>query len=107
MIYLGNSFSLQMIRGNCEVRVSKITSLDVFRCLTDEQKSWQSCVGHDDTAAVFTAILGVDVPCNRQSIVLNPGDVLFVGQVTGGRLPEGATTLPDDLQLSWLRVERV
>lgn len=106
MIYLGDSLAPQLIRGNCEISVTKVTPLDVVRCLEDESVSWQSCVSHDDTAAVFTEILGVNVPCyNGQGITLNPGDVLFIGPPI---LPEGTTRLLEGFQqLVWLRVERV
>lgn len=32
-------------------------------------------------------------------------DTLYVGQVVGGRLPEGATTLPDGFEIKFIRVE--
>lgn len=57
-----------------------------------------SIVGHADTAR----ILGVNV--NRQSIILNPDDVLYVAQLMGGRLSEGATKLPEDAHFEWIRV---
>ena len=58
-----------------------------------------SCVGHADTAAV----LGVAMA--RISVTLQPGDVLYVAQLRGGRLPEGATILPEGFGFDWIRVE--
>lgn len=108
MIYLGNAFSLQMLdTDDCTVRVRTVSPLDVFRWLTDESVSWQSCVGHADTAAVFSTALGLEVPHARQNVTLLPGDILFVGQLTGGRLPEGANSLPEGFQLVWQQVEIV
>ena len=108
MIYVGNAFSLQMLTADeCTVRVRTVNPLDVYRLLDGEQTSWTSCVGHADTAAVFSAALGLAVPHARQNVTLLPGDVLFVGQLTGGRLPEGATSLPEGFQLVWRRVEIV
>ena len=60
-----------------------------------------SCVGHADTAAVL------GVPMRRISVVLNEGDVLYVAQLRGGRLPEGTTTLPEGFGFDWVRVEVV
>ena len=63
-----------------------------------------SVIGHADTAAVVSNLLGKEAPCHRASIHLDAGDILYVAQVTGGRLPEGATTLPEGFSLSWLKV---
>ena len=57
-----------------------------------------SAVGHPDTAD----ILGVR--CNRMSLKLAKGDELFVAQLTGGRLPEGCTTLPEGFSFTFLKV---
>ena len=57
-----------------------------------------SVVGHQDTANVL------GVAFNRVSVKLNKGDVLFVAQVVGGRLPEGCTTLPDGYSFKFLKV---
>ena len=47
-----------------------------------------SVIGHKDTANV----LGVKM--NRINVTLRKGAVAYVAQLQGGRLPEGATTLP-------------
>lgn len=100
-IFLGNAFSLQMLdlSKKARVLVTPVTSDEVAH--TD----FMSVVGHTDTAAVLTDMLAVPVFCNRTSVRLQKGDVLFVAQVTGGRLPEGATRLPEGFSLSFLRVE--
>lgn len=104
MIYLANAFSLQMVDSDdCTVRVRTASVSAVATALNG--LSWQSCVGHADTAAVFSAVLGLDVPQNRVNVTLRPGDLLLVGQLTGGRLPEGATALPEGFRLVWKRVE--
>lgn len=106
MIYVGNAFSLQMLEGSdCTVRVSTVSPEQVRTALNG--LSWQSCVGHADTAAVFSSALGLYVPCNRVNVTLWPNDLLIVGQLTGGRLPEGANSLPDGFQIAWKRVELV
>lgn len=95
--FLGNAFSLQMVSVDAIIGVTEIEPEDV----PDDALS---IVGHPDTANVLTALLGWEVPCNRASISLEPGDVLYVAQLTGGRLPEGATTLPEGFTLKWLKV---
>ena len=100
-VFLGNAFSLQMLdlQKQTQVIVTPVSSNEVSNA------DFESVVGHADTAAVLTDMLAVPVFCNRTSVRLQKGDVLFVAQVTGGRLPEGATRLPDGFSLSFLRVE--
>ena len=70
-------------------------------------KAWEShaeiisAVGHADTAAVFSAVLGRDVPANRISVKLDAETKLLVGQYIGPRLPEGATQLPEGSTIEW------
>jgi hypothetical protein len=95
MTYLGNAFSLQMLA-------------EIPSTLKVEEVSWGeipagvvSVVGHQDTARVL------GVPFNRVSITLEKGDILYVAQLQGGRLPEGATTLPEGFSFKYLKVEIV
>ena len=117
MVYIGNAFSLQMICSE-KPSVVKITRVDktalIKYCHNDMhgkhgQESLslagESIIGHADTAACLTKILGVPVPMNRKNISLSPGDVLFVAQVTGGRLPEGIMMLPEGTAFVFLKVE--
>lgn len=92
--FLANAFSLQMLKDfPCEIKVSEIAFEDV------ELSTLTSAVGHQDTANV----LGVE--CNRINVSLEKGDTLFVAQLTGGRLPEGSTTLPEGFSFKLLKVE--
>ena len=96
--YLGNAFSLQMLYAvPSTVKVEAVSSEEI----PDDAVS---CIGHPDTAAVMSSILGRHVPYNRVNVTLTDGDVLYVAQVIGGRLPEGATTLPEGFALQILRV---
>lgn len=99
--YLGNAFSLQMLdtASPAMVQVTPVSADEV--AATD----FVSVVGHPDTANVLADMLQKNVSFNRTSVRLEKGDVLYVAQVTGGRLPEGATTLPDGFALAFLRVE--
>lgn len=94
MKYVSNAFSLGMLKEDCNLTVTEISE-DAFNGI---KENCISCVGHEDTATV----LGVEF--NRESIILNKGDVLYVAQIVGGRLPEGATKLPDGFSFKFLKV---
>ena len=102
MIYLANSFSLQMLNPDKinTVVVSPLTVQEVKKLLTD----FTSVVGHQDTASVLSASLGINIPMNRINISLTPVDVLVVAQLVGGRLPEGSTTLPEGFSFKYAKV---
>ena len=96
-VYLGNAFSLQMVADNaiiCKVEVSP----------EQVPVNAESIIGHKDTAAVVSTILGREVPCNRESVMLTDNDVLYVAQVVGGRLPEGATTILSGMEIKFYRI---
>ena len=58
---------------------------------------FQSAVGHQGTADVLSAVLGVHVPFNRQAIVMQPGDKAVVFRLKT-RLPEGVVLTAEELQ---------
>ena len=93
MEYISNAFSLQMI-----VNFPSTVKIEEIKSLPAEGENCKSCVGHPDTAAV----LGVS--CSRVNVSLQKGDTLFVAQLQGGRLPEGATTLPAGFSFKFLKV---
>ena len=96
-VYLGNAFSLQMVADNAIIAKVEVSPEEI-------PTEAVSIIGHADTAAVVSTILGRDVPCNRASVMLDDEDVLYVAQVVGGRLPEGATTIPDGMELKFYRI---
>lgn len=100
MLYLANAFSLQMLD------TTKATTVSIKPISIDDIKTagFVSVVGHPDTAAVLTDMLGKKVKCNRASITLKPTDTLIVAQIVGGRLPAGTTKLPDGFKLQFLKV---
>ena len=61
----------------------------------------RSIIGHENTAAVFSSLLGIDLPMNRESVQLTDKQMLLVGQYSGPRLPEGATELPEGASIRW------
>jgi hypothetical protein len=95
-----NAFSLNMINAfPAEFNVQEMTLDDARTMLAD---GFTSAVGHADTAAVFSDVLGVEVLPARVTVALNTGDVALVGQYRGPRLPEGAKALPDGAAIQWL-----
>ena len=101
-MFILNAFSLNMIVGNADIAVREV-SQKVAACLAAVRTS-TSAVGHADTAAVFSAVLGVEIPCNRATVALKDGDLALVGQYSGPRLPEGATALPEGAAIKWVVV---
>ena len=97
-----NAFSANMI-GTFPVSVM-LTEIAVeeARVLA---KDCASAVGHADTAAVFGEILGTPVPMARVTVALATGDRALLGQYSGPRLPEGATSLPTGATIKWILVE--
>jgi len=86
---------MQMVEPICyDAKVRPITASD-FDTL---KKSVPSAVGHADTAAVL------GVACHRVNVSLTFGDTIAVAQLQGGRLPEGATTLPSGYSFKYYLV---
>lgn len=104
MVYIGNAFSLQMIDTDTthNVTIKPLTIPEVDTILYDRE--FISCIGHPDTASVVDSMLEKTIPCNRVSVKLTEDDVLIVAQLVGGRLPEGATRVPEGFELKFLHV---
>lgn len=83
-----NAFSLQMVDTPCIVRFEEVTSLPL---------GLTSAIGHQDTANVL------GVPMNRINVHLDKGDVAYIAQLQGGRLPEGSTTLPEGFTFKFIK----
>ena len=94
MIYVGNAFSLAMVPADLLPSVRLVRTV---RPVLDGLQ-WTSCVGHADTAMLLR------VPLNRVSVSLCIGDTLFVAQLQGVRLAEGATVLPAGASFTWIKV---
>lgn len=87
--YLLNAFSLQMIDGfPCSVDFEEIDRL---------LEGLVSAIGHQDTANVL------GYPMNRIDVKLHKGDVCYIAQLVGGRLSEGAKTLPEGFSFRYLK----
>ena len=98
-----NAFSIQMVASLDEASVSfkKISIEQAKNLLANGVDSY---VGHADTAVVISGILGIEVPAQRRFGTLVPGEKAVVAQVVGGRLPEGATMLPDGMSIQFFQV---
>lgn len=95
-----NSFSPNML-GSFPATVS-FKEISVEHVRQELAGGVESSVGHSDTAAVYTDVLGIQVPAVRSTISLQPGDTAIIGQYRGPRLPEGARTLPEGATIQWL-----
>jgi hypothetical protein len=98
--YLANAFSLQMLQDfPCQVAFEELHGIKATSILSQARKGIiKSAIGHQDTANVL------GVPMNRINVSLKKGDVAYVAQLTGGRLPEGATELPEDCNFRFIKV---
>jgi len=105
-VFISAAFSLQMLSPEAAHRVEIYPmSVASVRHFWEDQVEVVSAVGHADTAAVVADMLGFEVPAQRISIHLEPGDLLIVAQLYGGRLPEGATSLPEGFDLRFVGVQ--
>lgn len=104
MNYLSNAFSLQMIPAGATVYTRAIDHTFFSEAVKSGKSQIKSIIGHADMANVLTDMLGFPVEQNRESIKLTPADRLYVAQITGGRLPEGSTTLPEGFKIEFICV---
>ena len=102
MLYLLNAFSLNMLAEPwATVRVAPLT-VNSARAMYGE--AVRSSVGHADTAAILSRMLGQSVAVNRCTVTLHVDDAAIVAQYTGPRLAEGTTTLPDGAAIRFFLV---
>jgi hypothetical protein len=96
MIYVGNSFSLNMLEQfPAKLAIEEVDLEQVKQMLST--KEFMSAVGHQATAEILSKILGLPVIFNRQSIKLTEHDTLVVFQLMT-RLPEGAVLGEEELK---------
>ena len=98
-----NAFSINMVPGGGHLAVREVSVERVIERCTNTTPV-ESCVGHAETAAVFSAALGISIPYRRVGVVLEDGETAFVGQYAGPRLPEGATSVAPGGVIRWYRV---
>ncbi len=99
MIYLANSFSLQMLKirrdQELTVYIREVDAEEVKALLSTS--TYVSTIGHTGTAEFLKMLLGIEVPVNRQSITLERGDKLIVVQPMGLRLQPGQELTAEDM----------
>lgn len=101
--YLCNAFSINMLnRAGQDISFVPVTKQAVANLLKNED--WESAIGHANTAAVLSSELGFSVTANRINVSLTHETSLIVAQMTGPRLPEGATSLPNDVTIEYWQV---
>ena len=97
MYYLANAFSLSMLPGAARISADPLDSHltpEMGRYLAE--RGIVSVVGHQATADVLAAKLGIDVPFNRTSLKVEYGDSIYVAQL-GTRLAEGQVLSREEL----------
>ena len=100
-LYIANAFSLSMLMSEyAMLTIENESKPDVYFNF-DQYDTIVSCVGHEDTAKLFSQLLGRDVQMARINVQLKLHDSMLVGQLVGGRLPEGSTTLPEGVTIVW------
>ena len=105
-IIVCNAFSVGMLGGlgYAEVHFERIFEDEASSWLKDPVCYIESAVGHEDTAKLFSSLLDVEIIKNRIDVKLDRTADLLVGQITGGRLPEGTTILPPGVSVIWYRI---
>ena len=103
-IVITNAFSINMLGADSELKFSRLKETEARWIVGNFPHS--SAVGHADTAAVLSTVLGVDVPMNRTTLQMERGVGLLVGQYKGPRLEEGTTALPEGATIEWWLVRQ-
>mgnify|MGYP001770784863 CR=1 FL=1 len=91
--YIGNAFSLSMIKPPVTVRIEEITAKEFCQ----EAANSVSAIGHIATAELVSRLCGINIPANRINITLNKGDILFIVQLMI-RLEEGRILNTEELE---------
>jgi hypothetical protein len=110
-LLLLNAFSLNMLPdGMYETKVSFAdVGLDHAKKMV-ALFDFESAIGHADTAALVSALLGVTVEAVRATVQIPPRAYgvapwrALVAQYSGSRLEEGATSLPEGASIRWIAV---
>lgn len=100
MVYVANAFSLGMLAEfPASLRIVQLSRAEAqYKLRTN---NWRSIVGHESTAALFSADLGVTMGSVRETFRMGSTDQLLVGQYIGPRLAEGVTELPSGATIEW------
>jgi hypothetical protein len=104
VVVVVNAFSVNMMSSLFDGRSVHFTELTLEQARLMANGA-VSAVGHADTAKIFTSLLGTEVRCSRETLSFGvEGATLLLGQYSGLRLPEGASSLPPGASIKWIRV---
>lgn len=97
--YIANAFSLSMLEkvGRHSLVVEPVGAEQARQLAADAE----SVVGHEATCEIFSKELGRQIPLNRASIRLAPGEEVLIGQYDGPRLDVGTSVLPEAARIQW------
>jgi hypothetical protein len=96
-VYLLNSLVIPVDFLKTPVVWVRMRKADIKEVMQVLQRGFMSAIGHEGTARLLTELLGVQVPYNRVSVSLQPGDVA-IHFVLKTRLPEGKVLSYEELQ---------
>lgn len=107
MIYLVNSFSLNMLdeMEHANIFVRRINRDEVIELM---HEPFVAAIGHANTAQLVGDILFPETGAfffNRTTVACKPGDQLIVAQYRGPRLPEGQVELPNGASIQFYLVD--
>ena len=98
-------FSINMLdQFPCDVRFQEIDKDYAINLIQQNNNEIDSYIGHEDTAKVLSNEFNINIPVKRHPLTLKSNEYILVAQLTGGRLPEGATKLPDSFQFRYFLV---
>lgn len=99
MTKLVSAFSFNMVAADFVSIDARKVSLEEAAAVAKES---EGLVGHEDTATLVQAMLGLGKsPFARTNVAVASGDVLLLAQYSGARLAPGTTVLPEGAKLVW------
>ena len=103
-VIITNAFSLQMVSQyeDVLVRIRKIKNIEEIKQLL-QSHPFISAIGHESTARVLSRLLSISIPTNRVNVTLEPGVVLIVFQLLGGRLPAGQELTEQQIENEFIK----
>lgn len=113
MLYLTNSFSINMLKEEETLTFSKVSAEEVVQLILDNEI--ENCIGHADTDNIVRGELErhhhrykVKIPRGERKTITPDfeTDLMVVAQYTGPRLPEGCTELPEGAEITFWLVTR-
>lgn len=101
-IYVVNAWSLNMAPANHSTKCEEVDAVEVAKWAASGEAG--VAIGHQSTADLLTALLGVKIDAIRTTVKGIPGDVFYVCQYIGPRLEEGVTALPEGAKIEYRKV---